>query len=184
MANVLKKETKRKALKPKTIRKLTKADYLRIKIDFNDKVMRELGLDITEDDYLYDMDEMAILQIKGKYIKYCEYDTPVLHHDEIDMNFIENSRLLETIASPFFLRYCIDRNVELVSLSQTFKSDSARGCYVLSYQDKDGYIKEIRSDFFTSESVRIFNLICKINKTTNLYKFDEFDVEFPKPNRR
>ena len=43
-----------------------------------------------------------------------------------------------------------------------------------------GEIKEIRSDGFENESVRIFNLICKINKTEHLYDFNKFDVSVQK----
>ena len=179
-----KKPKKRSTVKlPDSLRKLTKAECLKIKIDFNIKVMRELGLDITDDDYLYDMDQMSIIQLKGRYIKYCEDYEPVLKHDEIDMNFIENSRLLEIISYPFFFNYCNELGVELVSLSQVLKPDSDKGCYILSY-NQNGTIREIKSDYFSSESVRIFNLISKINKTTSFYRFKEFDVEFPKPNRR
>ena len=79
-----------------------KIDYFDLKVRFNDVMMRELGIDIVEDDdryldYLYDIDTGNILQIKEKFIKYCDYEYPVIKFNEIEMNLIENPRLTETL---------------------------------------------------------------------------------------
>ena len=51
---------------------IRESTLLKLKIGFNDIVMRELGLDITEDDHIYDMDTNTIIQINEKFIKYCK----------------------------------------------------------------------------------------------------------------
>lgn len=153
-----------------------KIDLFDLKMRFNDAVMRELGLDITEDDYVYDMDTESILQIKEKFIKYCDDEFPILRHNEIELNLIENPRLTETISLPFISRYCERNGILFQTVSQTPIDGTNKGLFILSYA-VNGETKEFKSDGFINESVRVFNLICKINKTTNLYRFNEFDIE-------
>lgn len=155
-------------------------DMLDLKIRFNDAMMRELGLDITENDYVYDMDTESILQIKGKFIKYCDYEYPILkYNEEIELNLIENPRLAETIILPFITNFCNRKGLTFQSVSQYPIDGTNKGYFILSYIYNDE-VKEIRSDNYINESVRIFNLICKLNKTEHLYRFNEFDIEIPK----
>lgn len=161
-----------------------KIDYFNLKVRFNDVMMRELGIDIVEDDdryldYLYDIDTGNILQIKEKFIKYCDYEYPVIKFNEIEMNLIENPRLTETLCLPFLMNFCKRKNIIFHSISQVPVDESSKGYFVMAYIT-EGQTKEIRSDIFCNESVRIFNLITKINKTSHMYRFNEFDVEFPK----
>lgn len=161
-----------------------KIDYFDLKVRFNDVMMRELGIDIVEDDdrfldYLYDIDTGNILQIKEKFIKYCDYEYPVIKFNEIEMNLIENPRLTETLCLPFLMNFCKRKNIIFHSISQVPVDESSKGYFVMVYIT-EGQTKEIRSDVFCNESVRIFNLITKINKTSHMYRFNEFDVEFPK----
>lgn len=149
---------------------------------FNDIVMRELGLDYTEDDnnYLYDIDTTTIMRIKQKFIKYFEDDYIVLKHDEIELNVLENPRLFEIISLPFINNYCSRNNLIFHSMEQSITDNSnGKGEFHILYIRNDGknIIEKISSDPYINESVRIFNLICKLNKTTNLYKFDKFDIK-------
>lgn len=149
-----------------------------LKVRFNDVVMREIGLDITDDeDYLYDIDSESILQIKGKYIKYFSEDYIILKHNEIEMNLIENPRLTELLVLPFINNYCDRIGVTFQSFSQsTIDKSNDNGIFSMTYIE-DGKAKTISSDPYINESVRIFNLVCKINKTTNLYNFDNFNIK-------
>lgn len=151
---------------------------LELKIDFNDVCMREMGLGINDDDYVYIMDTMTLLQIKEKFIKYSEDQYPMLRRNEIDLNLIENPRLMETLTYMYLANRLVS-SIRIVSISQNPIAGSRKGNCVLSYE-KLGEIKEIRSDGFENESVRIFNLICKINKTDHLYDFNKFDVAIQK----
>jgi hypothetical protein len=146
------------------------------KLRFNDIVMRELHLDLTEDDYLYDMTDMSIFQIKEKFIKYFDYEFPNPRHNEIEMNLIENPSLTETIALPFFTRYCERNNYIFHSIAHVPVKELGKTYFVLSYIC-EGKIKNEKSDNFVNESVSIFNLITKLNKTSHMYKFDDFDIK-------
>ena len=50
-----------------------------LKINFNDITMRELKLDIDDNNHIYDMDTESVYMIKEKYIKYSEDEYP--HYD-------------------------------------------------------------------------------------------------------
>ena len=66
-------------------------------------------------------------------------------------------------------------------MAQVPLEGSKKGYFTLSYVDiATGECKELKSDVFMNESVRILNFITKINMTSHLYDFDEFDVEIPK----
>ena len=157
--------------------------FFDLKLRFNDVVMRELGLDITDEGYLYNIDTESILQIKEKFIKYTEDEYCIFRHNEIEMNLLENPRLTETISLPYINDFCNRKGIILQSVSQSLIEGTNKGCFILSYIF-EGKIKEFKSDNFINESLRIFNLICKINKTENMYRFNEFDVEIPKTPRR
>ena len=140
--------------------------------EFNDKVMREFGLDITDDDYLYWMDDNSVITLKERYIKYCEEINPLLGHDEIQLNLLENARLIESLAYVYLKKRI---NNPIVSISQDVIKGSNRGHFVLSYE-KLGKVENLRSDPFLNDSVRVFNLITKINHTEHLYDFSKYDI--------
>ena len=58
----------------------------------------------------------------------------------------------------------------------------SKGTFVLSYL-KNGKIENIKSDAFVNESVRVFNLICKITKRTHLYDFESMDIIIEKDKK-
>lgn len=147
-------------------------EVLDLKIDFNDICMREMGIDITDEGYIYSMDTESIITIKEKYIKYSDYLYPVLKHNEIDLNLIENSRLMESIAVMYISSRISNR---IISFSQCPIDGTNKGRFVM-YYDKNGEVKEYTSDPFINESTRIFNMICKLNKTSHLYRFDKYDT--------
>ena len=159
-----------------------KQNLFELKSRFNDIMMQELGLDITEDDYLYDIESQSILQISEKFIKYFEYENPIVRHNEIELNLLENPRLSETLVIPYLTKYCQDKGIIFHSVSQSPIDGSNKGVFVLSYMHT-GLVKEFKSDEFVNESVRIFNLVCKINKTCHFYDFNKFDIEIKKDKR-
>ena len=71
-----------------------KVNLFDLKVRFNDVVMRELGLDTTDDDYLYNVDTESILQIKEKFIKYVDNEYFILKTNEIELNLIDNPKLM------------------------------------------------------------------------------------------
>lgn len=147
-----------------------------LKVNFNDICMREMKYDVTDEDYLYNIDTDEIIQIKDKFIKYFEDGYPEVNHNEIDLNLIENSRLMETLFLYYVRRWIERKHYKFVAIAQSPISGSSKGEFILTYED-NGAIKNIKSDAFDNESLRIFNLVCKLNHTSHLYEFNDFDVE-------
>lgn len=149
-----------------------------LKVRFNDIVMRELGLDITEKGYIYEIDSNTILTIKGKPIKYIEYDIEevvYVKHNEIEFNLLANPRLMETLCLPFISGYCDRHGYIFHSMSQCPITGSNSGIFVISYIDR-GIMKEITSEPYVNESIRIASAITKLNNTSNMYQFNKFDT--------
>lgn len=169
---------RQKTYKPK---KMTLAQ---IKINFNDIVMRELGLDADDDGHVYDIETDSAITIKDKFIKHPEDEYPVIGYNEIDMNLIENSRMTEMLFSNWVRRRAAKKGLEITSMYHTSINGSIKGIFVVTYVGPDGMTNESKSDVFVNESVRIFNLICKLRHTCHLYDLTPFDIEIEKPTKR
>lgn len=145
------------------------------KIRFNEICMREYGLDITEDDdYVYDIDTESILSFKERFIKYCDEYNPYLKPNEIEFNLLENSRMMEAIFAGFLMKYAMRHGQEIVSMHQSNIQGTDKGIFCYSYCNA-GKTIEVTSDKFVFESVRVLNLLCKMNKSSHMYNFEEFD---------
>lgn len=159
-------------------------ELFELSVMFNDYAMRELGLDIDDGNHIYDADELSILQIDGKFIKYFDdiYDKEYLKSNEIELNLIDNPRLMEYLSIRYIRnKICEPKGVNFVSVSQEVAPGSDKGYFTLAYETS-GQIKNKDSDSFVNESLRIFNLICKLNKTEHMYasKMETLDKAFCK----
>lgn len=162
---------------------IPKSESLEYKVGFNDFVMREMGFDIDEYDHLYDLETETILQIKEKFIKYTDELYPYLQFNEIDLNLIENYRLLESLFQVYITNYARSHMMEIKSFSFSKMKGTKKGKFTLSYIN-GGRIVDIESDPYENESVRIFNLVCKLNHRVHLYDFEAFDVTIEKDKKR
>ena len=160
-----------------------KENLLEFKVNFNDITMRELGLDIDENNHVYNIETESIYQIKEKFIKYSDEEYPVIRANEMDMNLIENPRLMEILFGIYITDWCNRKGYEFTSYYQSAIRGSNKGFFVVTY-NINGESSEIKSDVFVNESVRIFNLITKINHTTHLYDLENFDIEILRKDRR
>ena len=153
------------------------------KVDFNDIVCRELGLGVDDNDHVYDITSDALLMIKDKLIKCSDDQYPRLAHNEIDMNLIENPRLMEILFGQWLENRANSKGIEITSMYQSAIRGSNKGFFVVTYI-VEGESREKRSDVFVNESLRIFNLICKLNHTEHLYKFrlNDLDIEIIRKN--
>lgn len=145
-------------------------ELFELRVQFNDYVLRELGLDIDDDNYVYDIEREQILQINGKFIKYTELITDsqyINKNKEIELNCIENAGLTEILAVRYIKYFCEKLGISLQSVSQECVNGD-NGYFSLAYIS-GGNILHKDSDCFTNESLRIFNLVCKLNKTERLY---------------
>ena len=143
---------------------------------FNDICMREFGFDVEENGHLYSMDTNEIFVYKDKLLKYCDEEDKIVRSNEIELNFLENSRLLEAIFGKYIARYATKYIVYINSFYQSTSIHGERGYIACSYVGQNGIVSEIRSDEFLNESVRIFNLLCKLNNTCSMYDFEMFDI--------
>ena len=160
--------------------KKQKEKIFRTTLIFNDAFMRETGLDIDDYDHVYNLETDCALVINEKFLKYRDYEYPVLNANEIDFNLLENPKLCETLANAW-----LHDNIsnDILSLDQCIIPGSTRGVFVLSYI-KDGRTESIKSDPFLNEAVRVFNLICKITKRTHLYDFNSMDIVIEKKDKK
>lgn len=159
--------------------KKKKNDLFKLTLIFNDAFMRETGLDIDDNDHVYNMETDSALVIREKFLKYRDYEYPVLNANEIDFDLLANPKLCETLANMWLHDHI---NNDILSLDQCIIPGSSKGTFVLSYL-KNGKIENIKSDAFVNESVRVFNLICKITKRTHLYDFASMDVVIEKDKK-
>lgn len=143
---------------------------------FNDMVMRELGLDLDENNHVVSMDTMEIFQIKDKFIKYKENEYDQVYFNEIELNLLENPRMMEILYGIWLNRREAGRGIEITSIYQSQIRGSNKGFFVTTYM-YNGESDEAKSDVFINESVRVFNLITKIRHTDHLYDFAKYDIE-------
>ena len=153
---------------------------LELKIEFNDIALREFGFGLDDDDHVVDLDTETLYQISERFIKYSEDKIPILSANEIDLNLIENPRLMEILFGMWANKWEARNNnqVKVTSYYQSAMRGSKKGFFVMTYL-YNGAVKESRSDVFINESVRIFNLITKLNHTDHLYanEINRFDIE-------
>ena len=142
---------------------------------FNDYCMRELGLNLDDNDRLVDDDTQSILQYREKFIKYQEDECVPNRPDEVEMDLLRNPRLMGILFGIYLEKFSERKGIEITS---QFQSTSIRGevgntgiTWIINGKNETFW-----SDAFRNESVRIFNLICKLNNTVHLYDFKEFDI--------
>jgi len=152
--------------------KKQKEKIFRTTLIFNDAFMRETGLDIDDNDHVFNLETDHALVINEKFLKYRDYEYPVLNANEIDFNLLENPKLCETLANAWLHDHIHN---DILSLDQCIIPGSTKGVFAMSYI-KNGKTECIKSDPFMNESVRVFNLICKITKRTHLYDFNDMDI--------
>lgn len=154
-----------------------------LKSIFNDIVMREMGLDINDDNHVYNMDTNELFMIKDRYLKYLETEYDPIGHNEIELNLLENPRLMEILYGIWIQRRSAARGYEVTSYYLSNIRGSNKGFFVMTYA-VNGKSSETRSEVFVNESLRIFNMITKINHTAHMYDFSRFDIEIPRKDQR
>lgn len=159
-----------------------KINLLDLKIRFNDIFMREAGLDYDDNNHVYNIETDNALVIKEKFLKYGEFEYPVLNHNEIDFNLLENPKLCESL----FMMWATEHLTNtVVGLQQCAIPGSNKGYFVMSFV-RDGMTVDIKSEPFINESVRIFNLLCKILHREHLYTRDleTLDIKIERKDKK
>lgn len=149
-----------------------------IKIAFNEFCIRELKLDISDDDKLCKIDEMdnsiTLIKYNDKFLK-CPDEYTIVRGDEIELNLLKNVRIMDSLLSSFLNDYQQRVGIEITSVFQSTHDKGSTGYCGFKYIE-NGKTKEIRSDDFMNECLRMFNLITKLNHTSHLYDFEIFDI--------
>ena len=145
-----------------------------IKSAFNDYCMRELKLDVTEDDKVFYIDTNEIIKYNDKFLKYPENEYANIRPDEIEFNLLKNTRIMESLLSRFLDEYQHRNGIEITSILQSPNAGGDGYCALTYLQN--GKTLEYRSDNFKNESLRMFNLVTKLNNTSHLYDFKFFDI--------
>ena len=163
-----------------------KEEYLNIKISFNDYCMREIGLGLDDNDRLVDDDVESILKFKDKFIVY--NDTmldPYVRSDEIDMNLLENYKLMELLFQVYITKYRSINPIDVKGFLQRAVTGTDKVVFSLMYLDHEtNLIKHMESDPYRNGCVSIFNLICKLAKRDNIYDFEKLDIMIDKDLRK
>ena len=155
---------------------ITPSQLFNLENAFNDMVMRELGLDLDEDNHVVNMETMEIFQIKDKFIRYKENEYDQVYFNEIELNLLENPRMMELLYGIWLNRREANRGIDITSIYQSQIRGSNKGFFVTTFM-YSGESHEAKSDVFINESVRVFNLITKIRHTDHLYDFAKYDIE-------
>ena len=152
-------------------KKISDKEFRSIKLDFNDICLREMGLDVEEDNnHVYDIEDGSVIVVTDKFIRYFYEDEDIkVAHNEIELNLIENPRLMEVMFNHYMVKYAAKKGWNITSIYQSNNIGSSNGIFVITYIEEysnTGETKNLQSDSFLNESLRIFNLICKINHRT------------------
>lgn len=156
---------------------------------FNDVCLREMGLDLTKEDLVYDIESNTVLQFDGLYLKYCPSKYTIINQSiETRFNLIENPKLMTMLASMYCTNVINKRGYKVLGLNQYITNQQNYSGYVaLAVEPRSvvtyngqiaGYIRmqDIRSDVFINESVRLLSLVCKVNGTGDMYDLSALDV--------
>lgn len=157
---------------------------------FNDVCLREMGLDLTKEDLVYDIESNTVLQFDGLYLKYCPSKYTIINQSiETRFNLIENPKLMTMLASMYCTKELNKKGYKVLGLNQ----------YIVNQQKYLGYValsierinpavmyngqvagrivmQDIQSDSFINESVRLLSLVCKVNGTSDMYDLSALDV--------
>ena len=85
---------------------------------FNDYCMRELGLNLDDNDRLVDDDTQSILQYREKFIKYQEDECVPIRPDEVEMDLLRNPRLMGILFGIYLQKFS-ERKPEADSAGKT-----------------------------------------------------------------
>lgn len=163
-----------------------KEEYLNIKISFNDYCMREMGFGLDDNDHLVDEDIETILRFKEKYIVYNDITLdPYVRGDEIDMNLLENYKLMELLFQAFITKYIVTHPMDVRGFLQRTVNGTDKVVFSLMYLDPStNLIKHYESNSYRNGCVSIFNLVCKLVEREHIYDFDKLDIIIDKDLRK
>ena len=159
---------------------ITDERAISLRMAFNDIAIRELDLEVDENsNRIYEVGDGTInlLQYNDRFLKYYEGPNTIVRQNEMELNLLDNNRLMQILFGRFIVKYSAIHNLEVLSYYLTNNNTMANnpGQFVCTVEVAKK-CTNIESDYFVNESVRILNLICKLNGTDNRYNFKELDM--------
>ena len=137
-------------------------------LEFGDLTLRELGLEIDQNNYIVDQDTGNLLMFKDKKIKYNTDMVFRLNKDEISYDPLNNSRLMNHLFSYYASKLADEDSVYIGSYFNIPIKESDKS--IMKVKTDTNIIK---SEPYFNESVRIMDVICKINDSgTDVSKYD------------
>lgn len=173
------------------MRRETMYDYItdELREAFNDVCLREMNLGLTKEDLVYDIESNTIVQIDGLFLRYCDSKYTIINQaTEARFDLIDNSKFMSMLVSHYCTRELNKRNCKVLGINQYITNNNTYRGYVsltiepapvMTYNGEPvGYacIKDIRSDEYINESVRLLSLVCKVNETDSMYDLSRLDV--------
>lgn len=146
-------------------------------IEFATKIMQEVGLETTSDNYVIDQDTGDMLNFKGKNIKFSMDGNVPLSKNDILFDPLENSNMMSQLFTYYTNKLDAqdDRYINVIySTQQDRYSKGTVSC-------KEGG-RIIESDEYYKDSLRYANLITKLNGEGE--DFSELDTAPIVPKKR
>lgn len=136
-------------------------------IEFGDLTLKEIGLDIDEDNHIIDEESGMPIMMKGKFLKFNCGPANRTTKDEINYDPLNNPKLMN-----FLLGYYSDK----------LESEGSRGvdiCFSTVGPEEKQILKvktgddTLESNPYHNESVRIMDIICQLNESEqDVSKYD------------
>lgn len=137
-------------------------------LEFGDLTLRELGLEINQDNHIVDQDTGHLLTFKDKKIKYNTGIIFRLNKDEISYDPLNNPKLMNHLFAYYTNKLADEESVYIGSYFNIPVNNSDK--FVMKVKTDDSFIK---SEPYFSESVRIMDIVCKLNDSdTDVSKYD------------
>lgn len=136
-------------------------------IEFGDLTLREIGLDVNEDNHIVDEETGMPILMKGKFLKYNHGPAKRVTRDEINYDPLNNSKLMNMLFGYYSdkLESEGSRGIDMCASAIT-----PNGKQVLKVKTGDD---SIQSNPYYNESVRLMDVICKLNDSgEDVSKYD------------
>ena len=147
-------------------------------IDFADLTLKEIGLDVDEDNHIVDEETGMPITAKGKFLKFNCGAANRTTRDEINYDPLNNPKLMN-----FLFGY----------YSSKLEAEGSRGvdiCYTTSGPEDKQILNvktgddSLESNPYYNESVRIMDVICKLNDSdTDVSVYDSMPENKTKGKR-
>jgi hypothetical protein len=145
--------------------------------EFNDIIMREIGLEIDDDLNIRDQDTGDLIQYKGKQVKLAESTTRAAKN-EIPFDPINNSQFMANMFGYYTQKlHAEDENLSVNIFYQTDKTEEGKSRIEAKVSD-NGNNCTLSSKEYYNDSLKYAELISKLNG--NNIDFSEIDAPIKK----